>query len=58
MTRKDYEAIAERIARSADKYQYDRGLSIVEEIVEDLVEIFQDENPNFNADKFVKACGL
>jgi hypothetical protein len=58
MTRKDYEAIAERIARSVDKYQYDEGKNIIAELVEDLVEIFQDENPNFNADKFVKACGL
>lgn len=58
MSRKDYEAIAERIARSADKYRHDAGQDIVLEIVEDLAEIFAEDNPRFNFDKFVQACGL
>ena len=58
MTRKDYEAIAERIARSVDKYQYDEGKNILAELVEDLAEEFAEENSRFNRDLFVKACGL
>jgi hypothetical protein len=58
MTRKDYEAIAERIAQNAEKYQYDRGADIVAEIAEDLAEIFADENPRFDRDRFIDACGV
>jgi hypothetical protein len=58
VTRKDYEAIAERIARSVDKYQYDEGKNILAELVEDLAEEFAEENPRFDYDKFVTACGL
>jgi hypothetical protein len=58
MTRKDYRAIAERLARSADKYQFDEGRNIVAEVVEDLVEVFGEDNPRFDADKFRKACGI
>lgn len=58
MTRKDYEAIAERLARLADKYQYDEGRNILAEVVQDLAEEFAEENPRFDFDKFVTACGL
>jgi hypothetical protein len=58
MTKKDYEAIAERIARLADKYQHDEGRNIIAEVVEDLAEEFAEENPRFDFYKFVKACGF
>lgn len=58
MTRKDYQAIAVIISSLADKYQFDEGRNIVAEIVEDLSDIFTDDNPRFDREKFVKACGL
>lgn len=57
MTRKDYEAIAERLARLADKYQYDEGKNIIAEVVEDLAEVFAEENPRFDSTIFLWACG-
>lgn len=64
MTRKDYEAIA----KSLNEYrknteQTDGGtmvgrhkLNTIEDVVEILSELFQAENPNFQANRFYFAC--
>ena len=46
MTRKDYEAIAKVIKLHAKKSQVTLGLAL----------IFEDDNPNFDTGKFLKAC--
>jgi hypothetical protein len=46
MTRKDYEAIAKIIKFNKTKSQVTLGLA----------SIFEDDNPNFDTGKFLKAC--
>jgi len=46
MTKKDYEAIAKIIKFNETKSQVTLGLA----------SIFEDDNPNFNTGKFLKAC--
>lgn len=46
MTRKDYEAIAKVIKLNETKSQVTLGLA----------SIFEDDNPNFDTGKFLKAC--
>tara|TARA_B100001094_G_C18184718_1_gene803033 strand:- start:3591 stop:3746 length:156 start_codon:yes stop_codon:yes gene_type:complete len=46
MTRKDYEAIAKIIKFNETKSQVTLGLA----------SIFEDDNPNFDTGKFLKAC--
>jgi hypothetical protein len=57
MTRKDYQAIAEVISTLADKYQFDDGRYIVSEIASDLAEVLQNDNPRFDRQRFLDACG-
>ena len=53
MTMKDYVKIADCISRIADKetLAVEGGTLIVQ-----LARIFEDDNPNFNRDKFFDAC--
>jgi len=51
MTRKDYVTTAEILSTYA-KTIYP---SVWVDLVEDFVEMFQNDNPNFDADRFVKA---
>ena len=53
MTMKDYIKIADCISRIADKetLAVEGGTLIVQ-----LARIFEDDNPNFNRDKFFDAC--
>lgn len=46
MSRKNYEAIA-KILKEA-KYR--------DNIIDDLADYFEDDNPNFNRDRFIAAC--
>jgi hypothetical protein len=46
MTRKDYEAIAKIIKFNESRSQITLGLA----------SIFEDDNPNFDTGKFLKAC--
>ncbi len=46
MTKKDYEAIAKIIKFNETKSQVTLGLA----------SIFEDDNPNFDTGKFLKAC--
>lgn len=57
MTRKDYQAIAEVISTLADKYQFDDGRYIVSEVASDLAEVLQNDNPRFDRQRFLDACG-
>lgn len=72
MTKKDYEAIAAIInartvcfpnacnADSAARYEafMDGSRDQLQQIVRGLCEVFMRDNPRFDADKFLKACGF
>lgn len=63
MTRKDYEAIAQAIAKvRADRKAPNGGLlplevrHTIEEIEDALAEVFAQDNYRFDRDKFLQAC--
>ena len=70
MSRKDYVAIAQIIGQAVDGARTDTKAEIIEDgmrdyatgllgtVVSDLVEYLAADNPNFNADRFRKACGV
>lgn len=65
MTRKDYQAIANAIAKvRADRKAPNGGLlplevrHTIEEIEDALVLVFESENPRFDRARFLSACNL
>ena len=58
MTKKDYEAFAKVLKA---RMQYTRTVSYdsaIADIIEDITDIFQSDNPRFDRARFLKACGL
>lgn len=54
-----YQAIAEVFAsRSADTYQTHDEFVVDCSLVEDFCDMFEKDNPNFEREKFLKACGM
>ena len=66
MTRKDYKALAKAIAnakaREIDLGATGRDLAIVgfalESVVREIATVLAEDNPRFDRDKFITACGL
>lgn len=66
MTKKDYEAFAQVVydswlSHTGEEYRdmrTDAHNSAIEDLVMDLLPIFKADNPNFNAGRFLRACGL
>lgn len=72
MTKKDYIKFAAMLNTHIDNTQKSIGLSTthdvleyhtarlteVEAIVRDVADIFQDDNPRFDRDRFLQACGI
>jgi len=54
-TRRHYQAIAEEL-HIEQLYPQDQGP--VAEILHDLCRMFSKDNPNFDREKFLKACGM
>ena len=60
MTKKDYELIAKVIKVHANfkcTYTDQRKVEMLDLAI-DLAVYFQEENPRFDRDRFLKACGL
>ena len=65
MTRKDYVAIAAVLRKRVDRLP-DQGTTLeqrvrlaeVLEIAYRIADVFQRDNPRFDEDRFLKACGL
>ena len=53
MTRKDYVAVAEILNRHFSNYPVE--ISDFKELVFDFADMFADDNPNFNEDRFIQA---
>lgn len=58
MTRKHYAAIARVIALSVDNCTEMRDRTAILSIVHGLADTFRAENPRFDRDKFLTACGF
>jgi len=56
MTKKDYEKIADTLARLASYEGTDKVT--LEVVVIELGQIMQADNPRFNFSRFYKACGF
>lgn len=54
VTKKDFEAVAEIISSNrGDGVEYTLDMIAI-----NLADYFAEQNPNFNRDRFIKACGL
>lgn len=61
MTRKDYVAIAEVINQhviQADAHQDITGFFAISGIAAGIATVMENDNPRFDRDKFLKACGI
>lgn len=58
MTRKDYELIAKALRQEIDAACSCNDCHIKRRMVKSLATVLQEDNPRFNPDKFIKACGL
>lgn len=56
LTKKDFKAVAEIIDYDGDRHYYDRHTC--EEIAKQLADYFATQNPRFDRERFMKACGL
>ena len=52
MTRKDYVATAEILNKNADEL----GSNLLDILANQFIEMFENDNPRFNADRFWEAC--
>ena len=57
MTKKDYELTARGIFRLYSVSSVDMRHAI-KQVVGHLVSEYKNDNPKFNKDKFIKACGI
>lgn len=60
LTRKHYEAIAEILSEHKDDSQYSTVIDErrVESISLSLADYFEKDNPRFDRDRFLEACGV
>tara|TARA_R110000824_G_scaffold77630_1_gene196274 strand:+ start:376 stop:594 length:219 start_codon:yes stop_codon:yes gene_type:complete len=61
VSKKDFEAIALILKRLGDGYSDGSGMGEMiekDDLIQALVEYFQSENPNFNPNTFIVACGI
>ena len=58
MTRKDYELIAKALRQEIDNTCPCNDCHVKRRMVKSLATVLKEDNPRFNPDKFIKACGL
>lgn len=59
MTRKDYELISKAIKLRTEAIpKHGGGMMLVKGVVDGIAEAMKMDNPNFNKEKFLAACGL
>ena len=58
MTKKHYEAIAEAIADVIRPYDERAVQSLVYEIIDNLADFFEQDNPKFDRQRFMESCGI
>jgi len=58
MTKKHYEAIAEVINDVIRPYDERAVQNLVYDVTNDLADYFESDNPRFDRDRFLTACGI
>lgn len=56
MTKKDYELIASQI--NGSRFYRNEQYIVTEFLVNRLANVFKADNPKFDRDKFLEACGI
>lgn len=56
-TRKHYEAVARMIHSERDDAQEQETRLVVDRIASRMADIFGNDNPRFDRDRFLRACG-
>ncbi len=58
-SQRHYEAVAAIVARHYNAYTLDYAArAAVRVLAEDMLHLFAGDNPRFNRDRFLQACGL
>ena len=57
MTRRDYVKFAGLISRHATR-KSKAEKDLVRDVAKGMADIFSEDNPRFNVDRFYKACGI
>lgn len=57
MTKKHYEAIA-KILHQSVQYDFEGDYGLTTKVVNELADYFEQENPKFNRERFLQACGI
>lgn len=58
MSRKHYVAVAEKMASRMEEVHGSAETFLLLSVVRDLAGIFQADNPNFDRNRFLAACGV
>jgi Fe-S-cluster formation regulator IscX/YfhJ len=58
MTKKHYEAIAQVINDEIRPYSPEAVQSTTYNVINNLADYFADDNPKFNRERFLEACGI
>lgn len=58
MSRKDYVAIADVFAKAADSTVRRTKRDVARELAEEVANVFAADNPAFDRERFLKACGV
>ena len=66
LTKKHFEKIAKAIkdgvenqrCLTSNHFEKDEKTAVGEAIAEEIAKVFSQENPNFNRERFIKACGV
>lgn len=62
MTKKDYKAIAEvfrqKVSSSSDDYYTNQSVGMLQDVAEGLCIVFKQDNPSFDKQRFLDACGF
>jgi hypothetical protein len=58
LSRKHYVAIAAVLHEVSEREEFTHTETTINEVAERLAVIFKDDNPNFDRNRFLEACGL
>ena len=58
MAKKDYKLISDVIKKHYSDRYADEGAFIIGELARELATAFQSDNPRFDREKFLAACGI
>jgi hypothetical protein len=57
-TKQHYEQVADLLKRAQNKHRGETADQLYFSIIDDFADLFENDNGNFNRDKFSLACGI